>query len=65
MASCLFYFFPQQHYVRYEMTAEQAKQMLIGKSVLSNFKKLNQEAQKLLVDGIETDIKKMEGNSIR
>jgi hypothetical protein len=47
------------------MTAEQAKQMLIGKSVLSNFKKLNQEAQKLLVDGIETDIKKMEGNSIR
>jgi hypothetical protein len=35
--------------------------MLIGKSVLSNFKKLNQEAQKLLVDGIETDIKKMEG----
>ena len=65
MASCLFYFFPQQHYVRYEMTADQAKQMLIGKSVLSNFKKLNQEAQKLLVDGIETDIKKMEGNSIR
>jgi hypothetical protein len=65
MASCLFYFFPQQQYVRYEMTAEQAKQMLIGKSVLSNFKKLNQEAQKLLVDGIETDIKKMEGNSIR
>ena len=61
MASCLFYFFPQQQYVRYEMTAEQAKQMLIGKSVLSNFKKLNQEAQKLLVDGIETDIKKMEG----
>jgi hypothetical protein len=64
-ASCVFYFFPQQQYVRYEMTAEQAKQMLIGKSVLSNFKKLNQEAQKLLVDGIETDIKKMEGNSIR
>jgi|694.fasta_scaffold31131_6 hypothetical protein len=60
-ASCVFYFFPQQQYVRYEMTAEQAKQMLIGKSVLSNFKKLNQDAQKLLVDGIETDIKKMEG----
>jgi hypothetical protein len=61
-ASCVFYFFPQQQYVRYEMTAEQAKQMLIGKSVLSNFKKLNQEAQKLLVDGIETDIKQLVKN---
>lgn len=56
-ASCVFYFFPQQQYVRYEMTAEQAKQMLIGKSALDNFKKFSRDDQKLLLDGIETDIK--------
>ena len=59
-ASCVFYFFPQQQYVRYEMTAEQAKKMLIGKSVLGNFKKLSRDDQKLLLDGIETDIKSVE-----
>ncbi len=57
MASCLFYFFPQQQYVRYEMTVEQAKQMLVGKSLLDNFKKLKQEDQKLLADAIEESIR--------
>ena len=64
-ASCVFYFFPQQQYVRYEMTAEQAKQMLLGKSLLSNFKKLKQDAQKLLVDAIEIDIKQLEGKPVK
>ncbi len=64
MGSGLFYFFPQQQYVRYEMTAEQAKQMLFGKSLLDNFKKLKQDAQKLIVDGIEIDIKQMENKPV-
>jgi hypothetical protein len=59
MASCLFYFFPQQQYVRYEMTVEQAKQLLVGKSLLDNFKKLKQEDQKLLTDAIEITIRQM------
>jgi NOL1/NOP2/fmu family ribosome biogenesis protein len=64
-ASCVFYFFPQQQYVRYEMNAEQAKQMLVGKYVLSNFKKFNQEAQKLVVDALDIDIKQTEGKPIK
>lgn len=64
MASGLFYFFPQQQYVRYEMTVEQAKQMLFGKSLLDNFKKLKQEDQKLLADAIEINIKQMEKKPI-
>jgi len=63
-ASCVFYFFPQQQYVRYEMTVEQSKQMLFGKCLLDNFKKLNPEAQKLVVDAIETDIKQLIGKPI-
>lgn len=59
MAAGIFYFFPQQQYVRYEMTVEQIKQMLFGKSLLNNFKKLKQEDQKLLADAIEIDIKQM------
>ncbi len=58
-ASCMFYFFPQQQYVRYEMNVEQSKQMLFGKSLLDNFKKLKPDAQKLLADAIDLDIKQM------
>jgi hypothetical protein len=59
MAAGIFYFLPQQQYVRYEMSVEQIKQMLFGKSLLNNFKKLTQEDQKLIADAIEIDIKQM------
>ena len=63
-ASCLFYFFPQQQYVRYEMTYEQAKQMLFGRSLLENFRKLKKEDQKILADAIEENIKQTENRPI-
>ncbi len=65
MASGLFYFFPQQQYVRYEMTVEQAKQMLLGKTLLDNFKKLKQDDQKLIADAVDLNIKKVEGKQIK
>lgn len=65
MASGLFYFFPQQQYVRYEMTIEQAKQMLLGKALLDNFKKLKHDDQKLISDAVEFNIKQIEAKQIK
>ncbi len=55
----LFYFFPQHQYVTFEMTYEQAKQILIGRSFLNNLTKLKSEDRNLIIGGIQFDIEDM------
>lgn len=55
----LFYFFPQHQYVNFEMTHEQAKQILIGRSFLNNLTKLKSEDRNLIIGGVQFDIEDM------
>ena len=53
-----FYFFPQTHHVRYESGVEQGKQMIYGKVLMENFKKLSPEDQELIFSFIDKFVKR-------
>lgn len=57
-ASGFFYFFPQHYHVRYENGIEQGKQMLYGKALIDNIKKLSYDDQNLLISYLEDMLKR-------
>ena len=59
MAMVFFYFFPQTTFVRYETKYEQILQIIYGKTVLDNFKKLKPEDQAFIEKATEETMRQM------